>query len=356
MALRIALVGPAPPPAGGMATQTAQLARLLTDAGFSVERVRTNAPYRPASVARVPGLRALVRLVFYVADLARVLGRVDTVHVMANSGWSWHLFAVPPILIGRLRGVRVVVNYRGGKLGEFLARRHRIVLPVLARADVVVAPSGFIRDIFARYGVRAEVIPNIIDVERFRHISHEGCADAPHLVVTRNLETLYDIPTAIRAFARVRAVLPGATLTVAGSGPTRAALERLVSELGITDGVRFAGRLSVDEIAELYRTADVMLNPSTVDNMPNSLLEAFASGVPVVTTNVGGIPYIAEDGRTALFVPVGDADAMADGVLRLCHDRGLNTAIRTAARASVEAYTWPAVKPLWQAAYGAEPA
>src|SRR5947207_3056973 len=125
----------------------------------------------------------------------------------------------------------------------------------------------------------------------------------PHVVVTRNLEPIYDIPTALRAFATIRNQYPDARLSVAGSGPLRGDLERVAESLHIADAVTFTGRLDNEQLPELYRSANLMLNPSTVDNMPISILEALASGIPVVSTNVGGVPFVVEEGTTALLVP-----------------------------------------------------
>jgi len=119
---RIGLVGPLPPPAGGMANQTRQLAELLEREGANVTLVQTNAPYRPRLVASIRGFRELFRFVPYVLHLWRVSGQVEIVHVMANSGWSWHLCATPAIWIAHWRGVPAVVNYRGGEADAFLAR------------------------------------------------------------------------------------------------------------------------------------------------------------------------------------------------------------------------------------------
>ena len=112
-ALRVLLVGPLPPPAGGMANQTQQLSRLLEAEGISARLVKTNAPYWPAWIARVPLVRALFRLVPYISRLWRSLPGVDVVHVIANSGWAWHLFAAPAIQIAKARRRPVIVNYRG---------------------------------------------------------------------------------------------------------------------------------------------------------------------------------------------------------------------------------------------------
>src|SRR6202022_4669045 len=93
------LVGPLPPPSGGMANQTAQLAAMLAKEGCRVTVVRVNEPYRPSWVGRIRGARALFRLVPYLFRLARATQSADIVHVMANSGWAWHLFAAPAIWI-----------------------------------------------------------------------------------------------------------------------------------------------------------------------------------------------------------------------------------------------------------------
>lgn len=347
--LRIGLVGPLPPPSGGMANQTRQLALLLAAEGIAVELVQVNAPYRPAWLGRVRVVRAAFRLVPYLVALFRCAGRVDIMHVMANSGWAWHLFASPAVWIGHLRGTPAVVNYRGGAAAAFLARQAVWVRPTLQRAAALIVPSGFLQGVFGRIGVRAEIVPNVVDLARF----HPAPARAPacHLIVTRNLESIYDIPTALRAFVRVRSVHPGATLTVAGSGPELAALQALATALGIANAVRFTGRLDNAAIADLYRDADLLLNPSTVDNAPNSLLEAMASGVPIVTTDVGGIPHLVEDGRTALMVRAGDPEAMATAALRVLDDTALAASLRAAGLAETQRYRWDSVRPLLLAAY-----
>ena len=98
-------------------------------------------------------------------------------------------------------------------------------------------------------------------------------------------------------------------------------------------------------MAALYREADVSLNPSLADNMPNSVLESMASGTPVVSTNVGGVPFIVRDGVTALLVPPRDAQAMAAATMRLLEDESLHAALVAAGLNEVRRYTWPAVKP-----------
>lgn len=347
--MRIALVGPLPPPAGGMATQTRQLAELLQSAQARVTLVQTNAPYRPAFVGRWPVLRAAARLLPYLAALWRAAGRCDVVHLMANSGWSWHLFAAPALWIAGWRGVPVVVNYRGGEAQTFLARSERWVRLSLRQASLLVVPSGFLQDVFSRHGYRAEIVPNIVSLERFCPGGERSTV--PLLVVARNLEPLYDNATALRAFALVRAQQPDARMTVAGSGPQEAELKALAAELGVAEAVSFCGRIDREQMAELLRSGHVALNPSLADNMPNSVLEALACGVPVVSTEVGGVPFIVRHGETALLVPPGDAQAMARAVLQVLGDASLAQRLREAGLALVRQFTWEQVGPRWAAAY-----
>lgn len=343
--MHIGLVGPLPPPSGGMANQTRQLARLLESEGLDVTLVQTNAPYRPRWAGRLKGIRALFRLLPYLVHLWRTAGRVDLFHIMANSGWSWHLFAAPAIWIGRVRGVPVVLNYRGGEAESFFEQSFRWVYPSLRRVAAVAVPSDFLAGVFNRRDVDVHIVRNIIDLERFASDDRRSRQqDSPHLLVTRNLEPIYDIGTALRAFHRVREVWPDARLTVCGSGPEREKLEALAGELGDAQAVTFTGRLDNDRIAGLYREADVMINPSLADNMPISVLESLASGVPVVSTDVGGVPFLVTHNETALLVSPGDDRAMAEAIMTVLDKPELAEALVQAGYDMIRDYSWPSVR------------
>lgn len=348
---RVCVVGPLPPPSGGMANQCEQLVRLLRADGVNVELVRNNAPYRPPLLGHVPVLRAGVRLLPYLFNLWRAAGRAEVLHVLANSGWAWHLFAAPALLIGLLRGTPVIINYRGGLAEQFFAAAPSHVLSLMQRASLRVTPSAFLRRVFAQHGLQADVIPNIVDLERFGPRQARDFGVAPHVVVARNLEPIYGLSTALQALAILRQRYAGATLTVAGSGPQKAELVAQAAALGLSGAVHFPGRVDHADMPALYARADCALNPSTVDNMPNSVLEAFASGLPLVSTDVGGVPDIVTDGVDGLLVPAGDAQAMAEALMRVLGDRELARRLTEAGAAQVRAYAWPQVRGQWLDAY-----
>ena len=352
--LHVSIVGPLAPPAGGMAGQTRQLCDLLSREGVTAEIVRTNPPYQPRFVETLRGIRALFRVIPYLARLWIAAGRSSVFHVMANSGWAWHVFAAPAIWIAKLRGVRVIVNYRGGAAESFLARSAGIVRPTLRMADDVVVPSEFLRGVFARFGIAATVVPNIVDVEHFAP-APAGAAkrlpDAPHVVIARNLEPIYDIATAIKAFAVLRAARPAARLSIAGSGPERAMLGRLVDQLGLADAVTFCGTLTRDSMADLYRNATLLLNSSVVDNTPNALLEAMACGIPIVITNAGGIPYLVQDRTTALLVEPRQPEALAKAMTQVLDDPALARRLVDNGLELARRCAWVNVFPLWMRKY-----
>ncbi|MCB1700822.1 MAG: glycosyltransferase family 4 protein [Halioglobus sp.] len=350
--LRLGLVGPLPPPNGGMAMQLQQLAGLLGHEDIGVDLVQTNPPYRPAIVRHVKGLRAIFLLVPYLWRVWRMAGRVDVIHLMANSGWSWQLYAAPVIWLGWLRKTPVIVNYRGGAAREYLAASGAWVKPSLEKATCLVVPSGFLQQVFSDFGVASSVIPNIIDPDIF-HPAPAPVARAHFtIVITRNLEAIYGLDTAIRAVAIVREAVSDVKLKIAGSGPQREELQALVDALGLGDTVVFLGRLGRAEVVDLYHNADVMLNPTRVDNMPNSVLEAMACGLPVVSTNVGGVPYIVRDGETALLVPPDDAGRMAQAVLDIHRDKTRREALASNGLREVAQYYWSEVRLKWLNLYG----
>jgi glycosyltransferase involved in cell wall biosynthesis len=353
--LTIALVGPLPPPFGGMATQTQQLKRLLEAEGLRVVLVQVNRRYTPEWISTIKHVRALFRLFSYVLALWRAAGNVNVLHVMANSGWSWHFFAAPAIWVAWLRGKPVIINYHGGEADKFFQKSFRWIKPTLAQAKLVAVPSGYLQSIFQKWGFQAQVIPNIVDLERFSrphaNTHSESQRLAFHLIVTRNLEPIYDVATALHAFALVRKQFPEAKLTVAGEGEELGSLRNLAKKLSVADAVHFVGRLGRADIVELYHSADLMINPSLVDNMPISVLEALASEVSVVSTNVGGVPYFLNDREHALLVPPGNPDAMAATIVRLLQNNVLRQRLVRNGKAYVEKYTWKYVRNKWLDAY-----
>ena len=281
------------------------------------------------------------------ASLAR-LRHADVVHVFSASYWSFLLRRRPPCSSGGCCGKRVILNYRSGEADDHLTWGIRGP-PWLRLAHEIVVPSEYLRTVFARHGYQARVIRNVVDTSRFRY--HERTPLRPRLLSTRNLEPYYRVDVTLKAFALLKARYPEATLTVVGYGSLEEDLRGLAATLG-TSGIHFAGRAERPALPGLYDEHDIFVNSSVLDNQPVSVLEAFAAGLPVVSTPTGDIGAMVHHGETGLLVPPQDPQAMAHAIETLLDEPERASRMARQARAEVEKFTWPAVRAQWAALYG----
>jgi glycosyltransferase involved in cell wall biosynthesis len=356
--LRVAIVAPSLRYVGGQAVQAELLLRLWKndpDVEMSFIAVDPPLPRVLAWAQGIPGLRTILREPIYFLHLWRGLRDVDIAHIFSASYWSFLLAPAPAWLFARLRGKRALINYRSGEARDHL-RRFRSGRFVLSRVDEIVAPSGYLVDVFREFGLNAVVVPNVVDLAQFHFRERNRlCSEVrsdlgPHLLCTRGFSAYYSVDVVVRAFAEVKKVYPGAKLDLVGGGPLEADVRKLVEELKLSD-VNFAGVASRAEIGKYYDQADIFINASWLDNMPVSIIEAFAAGTPVVTTSPESIPYLVEHERTGLLSPVGDEKALATNVLRLLSDPALAARLAQNAYHESSKYTWEAVRGQWLEVY-----
>ncbi|HJQ69869.1 MAG TPA: glycosyltransferase family 4 protein [Blastocatellia bacterium] len=349
--LRVLIVAPSLDILGGQAVQASRLlARLREEATLDVSFLPIN-PRLPGLLRKLQAikyLRTVVTTLLYVATLLARVRSYDVIHVFSASYLSFVLSPTPAILVAKLYGKKVMLNYRSGEALDHLTRWRRTALPVIRLVDKVVVPSGYLVDVFGRFGVRAESIANTVDLTRFKFRNRAPLQ--PVILSNRNLESLYNVECILRAFASIQERVGEARLIVAGDGSERRLLESLCAELRLRN-VEFIGQVSPERMPELYDRADIFINASNIDNMPVSHIEAFAAGLAVVTTDAGGIPYIVADNRNGLVVSCGDHEALARNVLALLEDAALAERLTKTARADCEKYTWTAVREEWLATY-----
>ncbi|HPQ16135.1 MAG TPA: glycosyltransferase family 4 protein, partial [Bryobacteraceae bacterium] len=348
--LRVLIVAPSLGILGGQAVQAADLYNRLREeptleAGFLPVNPALPGPLR--ALQRVKYLRTLVTWPVYCLSLLLRVPRYDVLHVFSASYLSFVLAPLPAMLAGRLYRRKVVLNYHSGEAEDHL-RRWRSAASAIRLADSIAVPSSYLVDVFRQFGLQARAIFNIVETERFPF--RERNPLRPVFLSNRNLEPMYNVACTLRAFALIQRRIPDARLIVAGYGSQRSQLEALAQELGLRD-VSFLGRVTPQEMPQVYDQADIYLNSSEIDNMPLSILEAFACGLPVVTTDAGGIPYVVEHGRTGLIVGKGDYRAMADAALRLLEDPALAAALIRNARRECSKYRWESVRQQWLELY-----
>ena len=349
--IRVVIVAPSLDILGGQSRQAIRLMEAFrAEPALTVEFLPHN-PRLPGflrAFQRIKYLRTIFTTLYYILLLLIRIPRYDIVHIFSASYYSYLLSAAPAILVARLFGKRCILNYRSGEAEDHLANWHLTAIPIIRLAHVVVAPSGYLVDVFAKFDLKARPIFNIVELDRFSY--RERTPLRPVFLVSRLLEPLYNVACVLRAFAIIQQRYPEAKLTVAADGWLRPDLEELARQLGLQN-TEFIGFVPFDKMPDLYNETDIYLTATDIDNMPSSITECMASGVPVVTTDAGGIPYIVTNEETCLMIPRNDHQAMAEAAFRLLSDPALVKRITRNARESSKKFMSPGVRAEWVRLY-----
>jgi len=343
---RIAVIAPSLRYVGGQSVQADLLLRLWQDdPEIEATLIAVDPPLPPllSWAENIRGLRTVLREPIYLWHLWRGLKNADVAHIFSASYWSFLLAPAPAWLLARLRGKRNLINYHSGEARDHL-HKFRSGTFVLSRVDQIVVPSEYLVDVFCEFDLRAVAASNLVDLSQFRY--RERSPLRPHLVCTRGFHPYYSVDKVVKAFAEVKNAYPEAQLDLVGSGPAESEIRQLVADLKLT-GVTFAGVASRQVIGKCYDDADIFINASWLDNMPVSVIEAFAAGTPVVTTSPECMPYLVEHERTGLLSPVGDEKALAANVLRLLREPALAAKLATNAFQESQKYRWDVVRAQW---------
>lgn len=348
--LRVLLIAPSSDIVGGQSVQAARLlAELQTLPQLSVNFLPVNpqapAPIRP--LQRIKYVRTFVTSALYAIRLVANIAKYDILHIFSPGYFAFMLAPAPAILLANLLGKKTILNYRDGRAEDHLTRWPSAIR-VMRLVDEIVAPSGFLVQVFSRFELPARSIPNIVDLKQFRF--RERSRPRPAFLHNRGLEPLYNVQCTIRAFTLIQERYPDARLTIAHDGPLRKQLEQMASDLRLRN-VKFIGSVSREQSPGVYDEADIYLTNPDIDNMPVSVLECFAAGLPIISTRVGGVPYILEHERTGLLVDRDDHNGIAQAAFRLLEEPGLAARLARNAREECPKYAPAAVASDWLALY-----
>ena len=307
---------------GGISVQVRLLQGLLQSDGFDCGIISTKG-------SLVTRIKAVFRLLVNGKDYG-------VFHIHACSGRGFFP-AIIGIGIGRFLNKRTVLTFHGGGAEEFFNRKRRLVKYFLNKTSANIVLSGFIGRVFDKYGIKYTVIPNIITMDESSFKIRTTIK--PRYISIRSLTETYNIPCTLKAFSIVQSKYPEATLTLLGDGPSRPELEKFVAEHNIPN-VTFAGQVPNTDIYRYLGNADIMVSSSRFDNMPVSILEGFKAGLLVIASNVGGVPYMIDDGENGLLFENGNDPEMADKMIEaITHPDATIRMIENAFR-SLDTYKW----------------
>ncbi len=342
--IKILIIAPALPLIGGQAVQAKRIVNNFQNEPVIEVDLQPNNPQFFGKLQKIKYIRTFLTTVKYLYDLLRKIPKYDVIHVFSASYFSFVLFTIPALLIAKLFGKKTILNYRSGEAEDFFSRWGKPFVPLLRRFDAVIAPSNYLVDVFAKFDVEARSINNFIIGEKY--IFRSRIPLRPIFLSNRILEPLYNIDCILRAFQIIQRQYAEAKLIISHEGIERKRLENLAKELELRN-VEFIGLVPQEKIAELYDSADIYLNSPNLDCMPGSLIECFSSGLPIVSTNAGGIPYIVKDGETGLLVEKNDHRALAEKAMFLLENTEFAGQIITNGFAESTKYQWESVKDKW---------
>lgn len=274
----------------------------------------------------------------------------DTYDIAQVDVYSGPAFGWAEAVCWELRriGKPYVLTLRGGNLPSFARRWPGRVRRLLGSAVGVTVPSRYLQTEMASYREDLLLLPNPLDLRRYAFRQRTSCR--LHLVWLRAFHEIYNPTLAPEVVARLMPEFPDLHLTMVGpdkDGSLQKTREH-AGRLGVAGHMTFPGGVPNADVPGWLQRGDIFLNTTNIDNTPVSVLEAMACGLPVVSTNVGGLAYMLENEHDALLVSPGDVEAMTGAVRRLLTQPGLASRLSTNGRAKAEMHDWDSVLPQWE--------
>ncbi|MDR6846437.1 glycosyltransferase family 4 protein [Flavobacterium granuli] len=256
----------------------------------------------------------------------------------------WYAFAISQLC--RLFGLKYIPILHGGNLAFRLKNNPQICQMIFKYSFQNVSPSLFLIEQFKLEGYENVIhIPNSIELENYPFLERENAK--PNLLWVRSFAKIYNPMMAVEVFSVIKNKYPEATLCMVGPEKDGSLLHAKQKAKDLKLDILFTGKLSKQDWINKSKEYDIFINTTHFDNMPVSVIEGMSLGLAVVSTNVGGIPFLLENQNDALLIPDNDVEKMVEAIDRLIGDSDLVSKITANARRKSEQFDWNVVKKEW---------
>lgn len=309
------------------------------------ERLKENFHVIQYSSVRNP----LLRLIHFWWALLRWSGKADYVLIDTYSTAAFH-YAWTCGRLASLLGIRYIPILRGGNLTARFSQNLNTAYSFLNNAHQIVSPSGYLKKVIEdKFKIPVKLIPNFIDLENYPY--RKKTMETIRLLWVRSFHEIYNPELAIHVLRLLHDKgYTDSKLCMIGpdkDGSLKKTQE-LAEELRVIQHVRFTGRLSKAQWITLSELYNIFINTTDIDNTPVSVMEAMALGFPVISTNVGGVPYLIEDKATGILVYPNNPHAMVEAIETLLENPGKARRFSAAARKETVKFSWPVVRDQWK--------
>ncbi len=285
------------------------------------------------------------RLWHMANSIFKLRSNLDVVLIDTYSTQNFY-YAYVTSQLCRFFDIPYVPILHGGNLISRLKNSVKKSNTIFKHSKINIAPSTFMQEQFKRFGYNNVVhIPNVLELHNYE--MKRRSFDFPRLLWVRSFSKIYNPELAIETFSALKKVFPNTELCMVGpdSDGSLEGVKKFAEDCQLE--VKFTGKLSKQEWIELSRDYNIFMNTSNFDNMPLSVIEAMALGIPIVSTNVGGMPFLIDDGVDGILVPANDSDAMANAIKNII-DNPEKTKLKVEkARRKIEQFDWHRIKSKW---------
>ncbi len=284
-----------------------------------------------------------------LADMLKTiwLHRKNSVVLIATYSTSAFYFASTCAWLCRRLNIKYIPCLHGGNLPERITNSPSLSKKIFGGAYINVAVSGYLQKSMQQNGWLSTCIPNPVNIEFYPYKERAVCM--PRLFWVRSFHQLYNPQLALHVLAKLLAEYNDAALMMIGPNKdgSYASCMQLAKELGIEKHVTFKGFTSKQEWTELSAGYDIFINTTNFDNLPVSVIEAMALGMVVVSTNVGGLPYLLENNVNGILLPPNNVSAFTTAIKQVVETPTFANQLSKNARQSAEGYDWANVRILW---------
>jgi len=298
---------------------------------------------KSASHRRNSLLRLLDMLLLII--LNRNSCRLIIVDVFSTNAFYYSCIAILLAKIGHIPYLSVM---RGGNMPERYKKQPKLFNFLFKKNNIIICPSNYLADFFINRKYRVQIIHNYIDIRKY--IMKKRDKIEPNLLWVRSIHSIYNPVMAIKVLFEICKKFPSAHLCMIGPAKdeTVSLVEKLIDQLNLRKNVTLTGQLKKKEWIELSNEYDIFLNTTNYDNQPITIIEAMALGLPIVSTNVGGIPNLLSHNKTAKLVGANDVSAMVSQIMDYLSNDHQRIQISTNAREIVEKkYCQEIIIPKW---------
>lgn len=290
----------------------------------------------------------ILRLIEMTMSVIRFRSKTELLLIDTYS--SRFAFAYAILLAWLCKGVNrpFIAILRGGDLPSRLKSWPRLCNFVFGNSATNVSPSLYLKEHFTKAGFDVTYIPNFVELEQYPFLKRNTIK--PRLMWVRAFHHVYNPTLAVDILKLLSAKFPDVALCMVGTDKdgSMGLVRSKAKEEGVSNQLEITGYLSKEDWKRKSESFDIFINTTNFDNMPVSVIEAMALGLPVVSTNAGGLPYLIHHEEDGIIVNMGDANAFAEAIERLVRQPDLAGKLSDKARAKVEGFDWQVVKHQWK--------